>query len=132
MLSFDQFTDALHEAGWRDDATRSAPRSSLSMMRWFQRAERLVKIKALRAQVAALTEQRDAAIREIGKTAQSMKGDITALTAQLDAAFAMSRCECGAEEACRNLARLRDALGKAREAMRTLSNKFMNSAAFQV
>lgn len=38
---------------------------------------------------------------------RDLKAENAALRAERDAAFAMSRCECGADEACANLARLR-------------------------
>jgi hypothetical protein len=42
-----------------------------------------------------------------------MQREIDRLTAERDAAFAMSRCECGTDEACAELAKLREQLALA-------------------
>lgn len=36
--------------------------------------------------------------------------EVARLTKERDAAFAMSRCECSSDEACRNISKLREAL----------------------
>jgi hypothetical protein len=43
------------------------------------------------------------------------------LESQRDAAFKMSKCECGSEEACRELAKLHSEIGRLRDALQRIS-----------
>jgi|688.fasta_scaffold03608_30 hypothetical protein len=52
---------------------------------------------------------------ELGATgrddlAEWCSDEVARLTKERDAAFAMSRCECSSDEACRNISKLREAL----------------------
>lgn len=47
---------------------------------------------------------------------RDLKAENATLRAERDAAFAMSKCECGADEACANLARLRADMAEIRKA----------------
>lgn len=47
---------------------------------------------------------------------RDIKAENANLRAERDAAFAMSKCECGADEACANLARLRADMAELRKA----------------
>jgi hypothetical protein len=45
-------------------------------------------------------------IQSVGERIAALEAKLAAAQAERDAAFEMSRCECGTDEACANLARL--------------------------
>ena len=52
---------------------------------------------------------------------RDLKAENAALRAERDSAFAMSKCECGADEACANLARLRAEKDEMRKALERIA-----------
>ena len=71
--------------------------------------EKVLEMLAAPPDMAAVVAERD----RFRDTLQDVRGHYERVCAERDAAFKMSRCECGADEACANLAKLhseRDAL----------------------
>ena len=71
----------------------------------------------------SLVEQLHDRLREALDRATTAEAALATAEAERDAAFAMSKCECGAEEACRNIvAAHNEALEKAAEVADRLGN----------
>ncbi len=75
------------------------------------------EIAALRAELAQAMKERSRAIA----VGDDMEQEVERLTAERDAAFAMSRCECATDEACANLAQLRAEVAGLREALHSIA-----------
>ena len=66
--------------------------------------------------------------QEAVETINKLRQDLAAARAERDAAFKMSKCECGADECCANLVRLHDDLAAARDTITKMEAGYARAA----